>query len=99
MLKNANINKNSDIILVYLYNVCFSVNISNWIIYPFQVDFINAIPKPTLKLKNAPEKHPVIAIIPNPILASFVLTNKSQIEFPNAKIVIPKYEGFMPVII
>lgn len=42
------------------------------------------------KLKNAPAKQPVIAIIPNPIRASSVFTKKSQAEFPKAKNVIPK---------
>ena len=63
----------------------------------FQVYFNKAIPNPMFKLKNAPAKQPVIAIIPNPILASSVLTKKSQAEFPKAKNVIPKYEGLILV--
>ena len=64
---------------------------------PFQVYFNKAIPNPTFKLKNAPAKQPVIAIIPSPILANWVFTKKSQAEFPNAKNVMPKYDGLIPV--
>lgn len=50
------------------------------------------IPKPRLKLKNWPAKHPVIAILANPLLATEAFVIVSPTELPHARIVRPKYD-------
>lgn len=50
------------------------------------------IPSPKLRLKNCPAKHPVIAILARPHLATEAFVIVSPTEFPHARIVRPRYE-------
>ena len=71
-----------------------SLNKSNEInplFYINQVFLTNASPNPMNKLNINPENDAVNPINPNPILASFMLTIRSHVEFPKAKSVMPRY--------
>lgn len=57
--------------------------------YPLDALFIKVLPNPTNVLNNYPAKHPVIAIIAQPILANAGFANASDNEFPHAKNVRP----------
>lgn len=62
----------------------------NPLFYINHVFLTSAKPNPMNKLKINPENEAVNPIKPNPILANFILTMRSHVEFPKANKVIPK---------
>ena len=65
--------------------------------YPVaRFDFKKASPKPRLRLKYCPAKQPVIAILARPLLATDAFVIVSPTEFPQARIVRPRYASGIP---
>ena len=63
------------------------------------VIFVKDIASPSNKLKRGPAVQPITASSPRPILEIARLAIRSPTEFPAARRVSPRKEGFMPLIL
>lgn len=88
-------NKTSTQLIMRKMNPIVIDGVSETSVYSAPVTAFNCVkppPSPIRILNTGPAKHAVIAILASPFLAIVIFADKSPIELPHAKIVIPIIE-------